>query len=263
MKRLGAVVVALATACALAGCGGSDPAPKLSASTTQFRFNEGTNVLRTGVVNEGTGTITVDTVALHWPGFAGPVAKVHQTIGKGEIAAFDLHYGRAHCASQPSPTAKLDVVADGHRETIPVKVEYAGLLVDLWKRECATQRLTDAATVTLEKGTLAKDGYRTDVLLKRVGGTEPVRLVQVLGSVNLVLEAKLPAALSGDETRVPLLIHPTLRCDAHSLSQSSQEYLFSAWATVGSSPAVRVFLRVTPEIQAGIDRMIDRDCLGK
>jgi hypothetical protein len=261
VRRLGAVVVALAMTALAVGCGSDEPPPKLSASTTQFRNNEGTKVLRTGVVNEGSSTVTIDTVALHWPGFDGPVAKVGQTIGKGEIAAFDLEYGAPHCSSQPSPKARLDVVVDGTKETIPVEVQYAGLLVDLWKRECATQRLEAASTVTLEPGVLKKDGYETDILLQRGSDPSPVKLVQVLGSVNLVLEAK-PTALTGSETKVPLLIHPTLRCDAHSLSQTSQEYLFSAWLTVGDSPSVRVFLKVTPEIQAGLDRMIDRDCLG-
>jgi hypothetical protein len=262
VRRLGSVVVAVALAATVAGCGGNDQStPELSASTTQFRNNEGSKVLRTGIVNEGSGHVVIESAALDWPGFDGPEAHVSQVIGHGETAAFDLEYGAPHCARQPSPKAHLRVVADGHEETIPVKVEYADLLVDLWKRECATQRLNAAAAVTLETGVLRKDGYETHILLERQSDPAPVRLVQVLGSVNLVLEAK-PATLHGAQTRVPLLVHPTLRCDAHSLSQTSQEYLFSAWLTVGDSPAVRVFLRVTPAIQAGIDRMIDRDCLG-
>ena len=71
-RRLLAALVLLA---AVTGCGGS-PAPRLSASTTQFRFNEGTDVLRTGVVNEGSGPVRIETAALHWPGFDGPVARV-------------------------------------------------------------------------------------------------------------------------------------------------------------------------------------------
>jgi hypothetical protein len=258
------LAVLLLLAGVLVGCGGSDepPAPKLSASTTQFRQNEGTRVLRTGVVNEGSGHVVIESAALDWPGFAGPEAHVGQVIAHGETAAFDLEYGAARCSVQPSPKAKLHVSVNGGREeTIPVEVQYAGLLVDLWKRECATRRLNQAATVTLERGHLAADGYRTSVLLRRQADPAPVKLIDVRGSVNLVLEAKVPTVLSGAQTRVPLLIHPTLRCDAHSLSQTSQEYLFSAWATVGSSQPVRVFLRVTPPILAGLERMIDRDCL--
>jgi hypothetical protein len=264
VRRLATVAgLAALLATVLAGCGGSDddPAPRLSASTTQFRQNEGTQVLRTGVVNEGSKPVVIESAALHWPGFDGPEAHVGKVLGHGEIAAFDLTYGAAHCDHQPSPKAQLDVVANNHQETIPVEVQYAGLLVDLWKRACATQRLDRAATVTLERGHLAKDGYRTSILLARQTDPAPVKLVDVLGSVNLVLEARTPVALHGRQTRVPLLIHPTLRCDAHSLSQTSQEYLFSAWATVAGSAPVRVFLRVTPAIQAGLDRMIDRDCL--
>jgi hypothetical protein len=262
VRRLGPVVVALALTALVAGCGSDEPPPRLSASTTQFRNNEGTKVLRTGIVNEGSGHVVIESAALDWPGFDGPEAHVGQVIGHGQVAAFDLEYGAPHCARQPSPKAHLRVVADGHEETIPVEVQYAGLLVDLWKRECATQRLEAAATVTLQPGVLKKEGYQTHILLRRQSDPSPVKLVQVLGSVNLVLEAK-PTALTGSETRVPLLIHPTLRCDAHSLSQTSQEYLFSAWLTVADSPSVRVFLKVTPQIQAGLDRMIDRDCLGQ
>lgn len=262
-RSLASVVAAAALALLSAGCVGSPDtaAPPLSASTTQFRFNEGTKVLRTGVVNEGHRPVRINTVALHWPGFEGPLATVHQTLRAGEIAAFDLSYGDARCESRPVAPARLDVMVDSRRETIPVKVEYPGLLLDLWKRECATQRLDRAATVTLVPGHLAADGYRTHVLLRRQSGTRPVTLVDVLGSVNLVLEARTPTPLRGRATKVPLLVHPSLRCDAHAMSQSSQPFLFSAWATVGHSPPVRVFLRVTPAIRAALERMIDRDCL--
>jgi hypothetical protein len=242
------------------GCGGGSSEVSLSASTTQFRFNEGTDVLRTGVVNEGSAPVTIDRAALRWPGFDGPVAVVGRTIGAGEVAAFDLRYGAAHCGSQPSPAAELDVLADERVVTIPVKVEYAGLLVDLWKRACATQRLNRAATVTLEEGTLIDGVYRTDVLLERRDDHDPVSLVDARGSVNLVLTAHLPAPLRDPATRVPLTIRPVPNCSPHTRSQSQQEFLFSVWATVGDSEPVRIFLRVTPTIMASLTQMMDEHC---
>jgi hypothetical protein len=244
---------------ALTGCGGS-PDPALSASTTQFRFDEGTDVLRTGVVNEGTDPVRIERAALRWPGFDGPVAVVDRTLGAGEVAAFDLRYGAAHCDTRPTPTARLDVLADDRLLRIPVEVEYADLLVDLWKRACATARLEQAATVTLEEGSLIDGVYWTDVLLARTRDRAPVSLVDVRGSVNLQLDAHLPARLRDPATKVPVRIRPVPGCSPHTRSQSQQEFLFSAWVSVGDAPPVRVFLRVTPKIRASLSEMIDEHC---
>lgn len=248
------------------GCGAAPgrPAspPRLSASTTQMRIAEGSRLLRTGVVNHSRGPVVVDSATLAWPGFTRHVAHVGQRIGPGEIAAFDMAYGDPRCTSPPTGQPQLLVVVDGARRLVPLHVDIPGLLPELWRHECADQRLARAAAVSLVPGRPVPAGYLAVLQLRRQATGVPVAVTGFSGSVilDLLPRRPLPARLTGPVLRVPVLVRPGSRCDPHSLGQSQQTFLLSAVVRVGHHPPQRAILPLGRGLLAALQRTIDRLC---
>ena len=251
----------------VAGCGAAparpvSPPPRLSASTTQMRIAEGSRLLRTGVVNRSHRPVVVGSATLVWPGFAQHVAHVGQRIGYGEIAAFDMAYGDPRCTSLPTGRPHLLVVVDGTRRLVPLRVDIPGLLPELWRQECAEQRLAKAATVSLVTGHPVPAGYLAVLQLRRRASGVPVTVTGFSGSVilDLLPRRPLPARLTGPVLHVPVLVRPGSRCDPHSLGQSQQTFLLSAVVRVGHHPAQRAILPLGRGLLAALQRTIDRLC---
>jgi len=261
MKR--AVLVVLLV---LAGCSGSPGRPRvpdtqLVASTTQFRNQEGTRALRTGVTNSSARSVSVGTATFVWPGFAWPSVRVAQTVPAGQTAAFDTTYGAARCGEQPTRKASIRVSIDGAVRTLPLQVEDPGLLLRLWRRACGLQALARVASVRLAPGRLDGPRYRASIEITRRSGRAPVRVVDVGGSVIIdMLAPGRPRVLRGSSLRLPVTFRPFDRCDPHSLSQSQQTFLLSAYLRVGDDPVVRLILPLSHRVRADLQTMIDTYC---
>ena len=113
------------------------PAPRLEASTTQFRPDEGTRNLRTGVTNTGTTTVHLTSAGLDWPGFAPHPAAVDWTLAPGQTAGFVVEYGEPRCSAEPGAPLRLRVVVDGAERLLPLHEDDPGLLRRLHDRACA------------------------------------------------------------------------------------------------------------------------------
>ncbi|WP_310964565.1 hypothetical protein [Nocardioides terrisoli] len=251
----------------LAGCGSAAPSMvpdrDLAASTTQFRNQEGTSALRTGVTNNSHRTIQVGTATFRWPGFAWPAVRVSQVVPPGQTAAFDMEYGAAHCDRRPQRAASMLVGIDGSTRTLPLLVQDRDLLLRLWQRACGLQRLAQVASVRLAHGRLDGARYRTSIKVDRLSGSAPVRIVDVGGSVIIdMLAPARPRVLEDHDhsLRLPVTFRPSDRCDPHSLSQSQQTFLLSAYLRVGRAPVVRLILPLSARVQADLQQMIDRFC---
>lgn len=258
-------VVALVLLLILAGCGGSStprvPDAQLAASTTQFRNQEGTHALRTGVTNNSTRTIAVGTATFIWPGFEWPDVRVAQDVPAGQTAAFDMSYGAARCDQHPTRSASMRVSVDGTDRTLPLQVQDPGLLLRLWRRACALRTLADVASVRLVPGRFDGPRYRAAIALTRRSGRTPVRIVDVGGSVIIdMLAPARPRVLRGRALRLPVTFRPSDRCDPHSLSQSQQTFLLSAYLRVGDDPVVRLILPLSHRVRADLQKMIDTYC---
>ena len=229
---------------------------------TQMRIAEGSRLLRTGVVNHSRQAVLVSSATLDWPGFSRHVVRVGQRIGRGQIAAFDMAYGDARCASRPAGPARLVVVVDGVRRVVPLHVDITGLLPELWRHECADQRLARAAAVSFVRGHAVRSGYVAVLQLRRRAPGVPVSVTGFSGSVilDMLPRVGLPARLSGRVLRVPVLVRPGARCDPHSLGQSQQTFLLSAVVRIGAHPPQRAILPLGPGLHAALQRTIDRLC---
>lgn len=227
-----------------------------------MRVDEGTRILLTGVVNHSPRAVVVGSASLAWAGFTRHVVRVGQRIGPGQIAAFDMRYGDPRCTSAPQGRPRLAVVVDGVRRVVPLHVDISGLLHQLWVHECAAQRLASAASISFTRGHVVPRGYVAVLQLRRRSSAVPVSVTGFSGSVILEMLPRrpLPARLTGEGLRVPVLVRPGSRCDPHSLGQSQQTFLLSAVVRVGAHPPQRAILPLGPGLHRALQATIDRLC---
>jgi hypothetical protein len=274
---LAAAVVPLAV---LAGCSAHrTPAPaaptlRLDASVAQFRFDEGTRNLKAGVTNHSDHDIRVSRATLSWDGFAFPTVPLPgDAVHPGQTAAFTIAYGAARCGQPPRTDPVLVAVIDGRTTRLPLRVEDPGLLDRLHAKACAAQLLDRTATVHLRLATSTEELRGEEylpgrlVIRHRPGATEPVRLVDLGGSVLLELVPRagrgaLPGELAPDAQVLafPVLIGSVHRCDPHARGQSSQTFLISAYVRLGTDPVQRVVLPLSVAERDRLNGILDRDC---
>ena len=109
-------------------------------------------------------------------------------------------------------------------------------------------------------GLLARDSV---ALVERRVPLRGARVVDVGGSVIIdMLAPPRPRLLRGDaqSLRLPITFRPSDRCDPHSLSQSQQTFLLSAYVRVGDAPVVRLILPLSHRVHAQLQHMIDTYC---
>ena len=231
-------------------------ASQLNASAGQFRFDEGTRNVPTGVTNNSSKPITVTSARISWDGFDWSVAKLpKEPVLPDQTAAFVSHFGRANCTARPSAPRLLAVV-NGVRRDLRLHVDEPGLFERLRTSVCAEQRLEDAAALRMSIGThlLQDDGvpfYAGRVTLRRsqLPGAQ-VTVVDLGGSILFSVlpeqgERLRPVRLAPDapSLTVPIRIIPSRRCEAHTRGNTSQPFLFSVFTRTGDAPVHRT---ITP-----------------
>ena len=208
------------------------PSNELSASAGQFRFDEGTRNVRTGLTNNSTKPITVTTARISWDGFKWSTAKLPKgPVLPDQTAAFLSHFGRADCTATPSGP-RLRAVVNGVRRDLPLRLDQPGLFERLRTSACAAQRLTDAASLTLSIGrSVVRDNgvpffTGTVTVLRRQVPGEPIAVVDLGGSILfnvLPREGRRlrPVSLPpGTESlTIPIRVGPTRECSPHSRRQ--------------------------------------------
>ena len=248
-------------------------AGELYASAGQFRFDEGTRNVRTGITNNSSKPITVTTARIRWDGFHWAPAKLPKApVLPNQTAAFMSHFGRANCARKPSGTRLLAVV-NGVRRDLPLHLDQPGLIARLWTSVCAEQRLTDAASMTLSIGrsVLHDRGvpfYAGTVNVRRhqMPG-EPVTVVDLGGSILFNVlpregrRLRPVRLLPGARTlTIPIRVGPTQECSAHSRGNTSQPFLFSVYTRTGGDPVHRTINVPDKETQLRLLGLLDRHC---
>lgn len=281
-RTVRAVLLVLLVCLAGAGCTGDPPSRsrrqppplQLDASVTQNRFDEGTVDLLAGVTNNSNRDIRVSRATIAWDVLGFPSVRLRgEAIHPGQTAAFRIAFGAPRCgtSSRTGPVLVADI--DGRTRRLRLRVEDPGLLVRLWAEACRRQRLDRVASVALRVASrttrvAGKDYLPADLVLRRrPGSAARVRVVDLDGSVLIDLlprhgRRSLPAVLAPGHQRldVPLLFGSAHRCDGHARGQSSQTFLFSAYVRVGSRPAQRVVLPLSPAEQERAIGVVDRDC---
>ena len=267
---------------AVAGCdsGSSDrqaPTPaasQLDATAGQFRFDEGTRNMPTGITNDSSKPITVTSARISWDGFRWTTEKLpDDPVLPSQTAAFVSHFGRASCTAKKPAAPRLRATVNGVRRDLPLHVDEPGLFERLRASVCAEQRLEDAAALKMAIGTklLEDDGvpfYPGTVTLRRseVPG-EPVTVVDLGGSILFSVLPEQgrrlrPVRLASDarSLTVPIRIVPSRRCEAHTRGNTSQPFLFSVFTRTGGAPVHRTITVPDKATQLRLWALLDRYC---
>jgi hypothetical protein len=249
------------------------PSSELSASAGQFRFDEGTRNVRTGITNNSSKPITVTTARISWDGFEWSAAKLPKgPVLPDQTAAFISHFGRANCTAKPSGP-RLRAVVNGVRRDLPLRLDQPGLFERLQTSVCAAQRLTDAASLTLSIGrsVLRDNGVpfyagTVTVVRDQVPG-DLIAVVDLGGSILfnvLPREGRRlrPVRLSpGTESvTIPVRVGPTRECSPHSRGNTSQPFLFSVFTRTGGDPVHRNIKVPDKATQLRLWGLLDRYC---
>ena len=266
---------------AVAGCdsGSSDqqaPTPaasELDATAGQFRFDEGTRNVPTGITNNSSKPITVTKAEISWDGFAWKPQKLSdEPVLPGQTAAFVSHFGRADCTTKP-PAPRILATVNGVRRDLRLHVDQPGLFERLRTSVCAEQRLEDAAALKMSIGTDLRqdDGvpfYAGTVTLRRsqVPG-EPVTVVDLGGSILFSVLPEQgrrlrPVRLAPDAPllTVPIRVVPSRRCEAHTRGNTSQPFLFSVFTRTGDGAVHRTITPPDKATQLRLWDLLDRYC---
>ena len=253
--------------------GPTPPANDLDASAGQFRFDEGTRSVRTGITNNSSKAITVTSARISWDGFQWTVAKLpKEPVLPSQTAAFISHFGRANCDKKPSGT-RLIAVVNGVRRDLPLHLDQPGLFERLRTSVCAEQRLTDAASLTMYVGrsVLQDQGvpfYAGTVTVRRHQTPgEPVTVVDLGGSIlfnvlpregRRLRPVRLPPGTKS--LTIPIRVGPTQECSAHSRGNTSQPFLFSVYTRTGGDPVHRTIKIPDKTTQLQLLGLLDRYC---
>jgi hypothetical protein len=197
------------------------------------------------VRNQGTVPVRVHEVQLVTDSFTptGPFQKDVE-VPPGVALAVSVIYGEARCGGRVDPplapaTARLVVSADGGAPQALVfeLADPGDRLAERLRAECAAQLVASLLTLRLDGWSTEPNGdLRTNLVVERRSGREPVTLHLVAGSVLYRLSAtgspigELPAGERRLE--VPVTVEPE-RCDAHAMADAKFPYLFRTWLSVG------------------------------
>jgi hypothetical protein len=248
-------------------------AGELNASAGQFRFDEGTRDVRTGITNNSSEPIVVTSARISWDGFDWAEAKLpKEPVPPHQTAAFISRFGRANCTTKPSRTRLLAVI-NGARRDLPLHLDEPGLFARLRTTVCAEQRLTDAASLTMSiGGSVVHDqgvpAYASTVTLRRRHASgEPVTVVDLGGSVLFDVLPRdsrrlRPVRLTSNATSltIPIRVGPTRRCSAHARGNASQPFLFSVFTRTGHGPVHRSIRVPDKATQQRLLGQLDRYC---
>ncbi len=261
-----------------AGATGSGSAPRLHATLLQYRTDEGTNRLEVELTNRSGGPVTVRSVQLTWSGVhAAPRTPKDTTYVPGQIIDLTTTYGVASCggAAPTDPPRARVTLAGGEELDLTLDRHGASMMRQFRTRDCGLARLKAIASISISRAfrdvRTAAGEHLSGTLFIRRSDIEPstsqdgVTITDTTGSVLLTFtpDEHLPATLGpGDPLlRLPISIGVGPRCDAHGLSQSTQTYLFSAYAKINDrGPQQRVILIPDDSVKAQAQAMLERAC---
>jgi hypothetical protein len=247
-----------------------EPTPELAVTVLQQRVDATTRVVGVETTNREHAPVHVSAVRLSGGGLDGPTTPLDTDLLPKLTVALRTSYGRPMCDDRGGPvTAHLKiggtwfayaVDAAGNRQVRRL------LVVD-----CARIALANTAAVRLagpyRPVTLRGEPYlRGRLLMVRRAAGATVDLRSLGGSVLIDLRhvGQLQDLAAGaDRAETPVLLGSSGRCDPHSLGQSTQTFLLSAYVRLGDDPEQRVVLTPPRPVQDRILEVITRACDGQ
>jgi hypothetical protein len=263
-----------ALAAALAGCGGTAPAParapQLAAEVKQYRSDIAKRTVAVTVENQGDRGVLVRSVDLEAAGFAGDrPAEVTVEVPAGSRVDLRVPYGEVSCAGGRPGAADVALLgvqdADGAQHRLRLELP-KGLLDRLHARECADRALLAVVDVRLSRQwSRAGTELQGALVLERRSGSAPVTVVEPGGNVLYTVKPARPATplgtLAADATalELPLRITAT-RCDVHAFADSKRSYVFGFYLTLGSGEPQLLTTTADAALQRQLDRLALDTC---
>ena len=222
----------------LAGVG-DDPAAGLRGELLQFRRDvAGRRVeVRLTAANDG---LVVDALELRTPGLtAAPATPRGAQLHRDLPLDLPVVLGAPDCsgpAGAPAAEVRLRDDAGGTR-TVTVPLADDGLVTRLHDADCAEQALRAQAAfeVTGVREVTGGDGpeLRVAVQLRRVGGSDPVRVTDLGSNTVYAIGAVGPLPTLREEPVVLDLSLVPARCDTHALGESYRTSLIGLVVALG------------------------------
>lgn len=284
------LVALLATACSGAPGSGPEPAPSPSHTTitllpetvqpglgisfVQQRTDEGTRRADVRVSNGSDRPLRVTAVGIDWAGFPGDVQPVDYTVPAQAVIDLGYRLPRADCSPRAAAASMRGVVVTPRGTSVrPVPTEGRRFLVRLHATACAAREIAANVRVAWDVASHparpAAGGTRSDVVgraglvLTRTGGSQPIVVEQVQGSVLFELTVPEAAQLPARRRRTTVPVEVSAgRCDEHARSQSTQTFVWRVWLRVGDGPLLALVLEPPRRDRATLLAWLDRACAG-
>ncbi|MDR7277923.1 hypothetical protein [Catenuloplanes atrovinosus] len=248
------------------------PPVPLGADLVQYRTDQALRTVKIQLSNRGDAPVQVVRAELWSRSFAGTGPIDTDTLVRTGDVRTDIRVGYGHgvctgpaatLTAEPA-TAVLGVRdGDGTRE-VALPLPYPSeLLTSLLRADCEQAEVARVATATLAGLRARPDGALDAVVrLTRTGGTAPVTMTEVRGSVLYTLtpasSARTLAATQG-AVDLPVTIDSN-RCDPHAVGEVKKPYEFPAWLAVGDAPPVYTLIDVPAGARATLFGFVRERC---
>ncbi|MFI5838184.1 hypothetical protein ACIA8K_00495 [Catenuloplanes sp. NPDC051500] len=247
-----------------------EPVP-LTAVLMQHRTDQVLRTVKIQLSNGGDTPIQVVRAELRSPSFtgAGPVDTDTLVLAGDVLTDIRIGYGQGVCpASAAEPATALLTVREGERtREVALPLPYPNeLLNSLLTADCEQAEVHKSAAATLTGLRSRPDGaLDAAVTLTRVGGTEPVVMTDLKGSIlyNLtpVVTTQPYGTLAPGQATVDIpIVIDTFRCDPHAVGEVKKPYEFPAWLAVGDAPTVYTLIDVPAAERATLFDLVRRSC---
>jgi hypothetical protein len=237
-------------------------------SFIQQRIDEGTRRAQVRVQNGTDRPVRVREVGIDWAGFPLHLQRFPYVVGPQSTVDLPYRLPPAVCgaAAVRAPIVGVAVTRSGVVRRV-VEADGVRFLQRIHRATCAERRLAAAVDLRYsDRFTLEHRGgrpvLRTALVLHRGRSRQPIRVVQVEGSVLFELQLtgrrQLPARAT--VAAVPIEVRDGGRCDPHSRGQSTQTFLFRVWLRIGDGDLLPRILQPTRPQQARLLAFLDRAC---
>ncbi|MPZ60649.1 MAG: hypothetical protein GEU93_05000 [Propionibacteriales bacterium] len=249
-----------------------DPPPESpwAAGFEQDRPDQDTPYADVRLTNLGRTEVTVEGVRLRWSGY--PERRwqpADMTYGGGHTHRLDIRLPRPACDDNPAEPPGVQVrLVDGSTATVELDAPGAKLLRLIWDRQCGEQRLLDAVGVDFEGWQEVRQGggpaMRVHLTGERRDTDAEVTLTETRGSVLLDLEPagrdRVLLSRSAARGRIPVVVTPIGRCEAHALADSSHTFDFRVWLSLDGGPEQSLVMRPDTRARLRLEKVITDDC---
>jgi hypothetical protein len=276
-------VAAAAVLALLAGCAGSDPAPRrpaprLGADIAQLRRDEVLKRFEVAVTNRSHEPVTIESIDLRVPGYGGAGVQVkNEPLPAGQLVNLPTPYGEVHCSAdgtaavgRPRVVIRVHTASDptSRREVLRPR-DPDGLLPRVAASTCQSQRLLREVELSFGPDWRlvgsGRDRYLRGTLDARLTIDEPRDVTQLRGTVIFDLLTDPPqraatppiAHLTPEQPAASIPVRVTrARCTGHARGETKKPYEFLVWL----APPGGEELAVTPPVTDAAKVAFERVC---